>query len=204
MAQGTRQVLDALEAALPYPMFVKPANLGSSVGISKCQNRAELAAGLAEAAQYDRRLVVEQGAQVRELEVSVLGNEEPIASVVGEIRPRREFYDYVAKYVSDDSELLIPAPLDEATAEAIRALAVHVFQAVDCAGLARVDLMLDKVTGEIYVNEINTIPGFTSISMYPKLWQATGLSYSELLDKLIELAIERHDTKRQISFQLVS
>ncbi|MBK8431380.1 MAG: D-alanine--D-alanine ligase [Chloroflexi bacterium] len=198
------RVLDALEAALPYPMFVKPANLGSSVGISKCQNRAELAAGLAEAAQYDRRLVVEQGAQVRELEVSVLGNEEPIASVVGEIRPRREFYDYVAKYVSDDSELLIPAPLDEATAEAIRALAVHVFQAVDCAGLARVDLMLDKVTGEVYVNEINTIPGFTSISMYPKLWQATGLSYSELLDKLIELAIERHDTKRQISFQLVS
>lgn len=189
-------VLDELEATLPYPMFTKPANLGSSVGIAKCEDREALRAGLVDAARYDRRIVVEKGASVRELEVSVLGNEEPIASVVGEIRPRRPFYDYVAKYISDDSELLIPAPLTEAQSDAIRALAVRAYAAVDCAGLGRVDLMLDKTDGSIYINEINTIPGFTSISMYPKLWEATGITYGELLDRLIELALERHKVKQ--------
>jgi D-alanine-D-alanine ligase len=188
-------VLDSIEAALPYPVFTKPANLGSSVGIQKCSNRAELEAGLNEAASYDRRMVVEQGINGRELEVSVLGNDDPIASIVGEIRPRRDFYDYVAKYVSDDSELLIPAPLEPEMAEQVRALAIQAYQAIDCAGLGRVDLLLDKDYGKLYLNEINTIPGFTRISMYPKLWEASGMSYSELLDRLVTLAIERHEEK---------
>lgn len=191
-------VIDRLEAALPYPMFTKPANLGSSVGISKCDNRAELIAGLNEAASYDRRIVVEQGANIRELEVSVLGNDDPIASVVGEVRPRRDFYDYVAKYVSDDSDLFIPAGLAPEMADRIRTLAVEAYCAIDCAGLSRVDMMLDKDTGDIYINEINTMPGFTRISMYPKLWEATGLSYPALLDRLIELALERHDQKMNL------
>ncbi|MBK8985102.1 MAG: D-alanine--D-alanine ligase [Chloroflexi bacterium] len=198
-ARGTA-VLDELEAILSYPMFTKPANLGSSVGISKCQNRAELEAGLREAAQYDRRIVVEQGIHVRELEVAVLGNENPAASVVGEIRPRRDFYDYTAKYLaapdSDDySELIIPAQLDAATAVAVQALALRAYQAIDCAGMGRVDLLLDTDTGALYINEINTIPGFTRISMYPKLWEASGLPYPRLLDRLIELALERHTEK---------
>jgi D-alanine-D-alanine ligase len=194
-------ILDEIEATLTYPVFTKPANLGSSVGICKCRNRDELAAGMAEAASYDRRMVIEQGINVRELEVSVLGNEEPIASVVGEIRPRREFYDYVAKYLAEpdsdeDSELIIPAELTLAQSDEVRALAVQAYQAIDCAGLGRVDLMMDTDSGKLYLNEINTIPGFTSISMYPKLWEATGLSYAELLDRLIELAIERHNEKQ--------
>ena len=192
------KVIVKLETALAYPMFVKPANLGSSVGISKCDDAAELEAGLLEAAQYDRRLVVEQGATVRELEVSVLGNEAPIASVVGEIRPERDFYDYEAKYVTDDSELLIPAPIAPELSERIRALAVETYAAVDCAGLARVDFLLDINDGEIYINEVNTLPGFTSISMYPKLWEASGLSYAELLDRLLVLAVERHEEKRAL------
>ena len=197
---GGTAVLDDLEAALHYPMFTKPANLGSSVGISKCKNRAELEAGLNEAAQYDRRIVVEQGVNVRELEVAVLGNENPAASVVGEIRPRRDFYDYTAKYLaapdSDDySELIIPAELDAATAVTVQNLAIRAYKAIDCAGMGRVDLLLDTDTGALYLNEINTIPGFTRISMYPKLWEASGLPYPQLLDKLIELALERHAEK---------
>ncbi len=199
-------VLDAVEAVLPYPVFTKPANLGSSVGISKCRNRAELRAGLAEAARFDRRLIVEQGIdRARELEVAVLGNDEPRASVVGEVRPRREFYDYVAKYLAapgseEESELLIPAPLEPVLAEAIRALAVRAYRAIDCAGLGRVDLLLDDSAdgghgGNIYLNELNTIPGFTSISMYAKLWAASGLNYSALLDELIDLAVQRHAEK---------
>ncbi|MCB8922311.1 MAG: D-alanine--D-alanine ligase [Ardenticatenaceae bacterium] len=192
--------LDEIEAKLHYPVFTKPANLGSSVGIRKCHDRAELEQGMAEAADYDRRIVVEQGIDARELEISVLGNDDPIASVVGEVRPRREFYDYTAKYLlepdSDEySELLIPAEVPADTAEALRTLAVQAYKAIDCAGLGRVDLLLDKDSGEIYVNEINTIPGFTRISMYPKLWEATGMSYPELLDRLISLAIERADEK---------
>jgi len=197
---GGTAVLDDLETALTYPMFTKPANLGSSVGISKCKNRAELEAGLNEAAQYDRRIVVEQGVNVRELEVAVLGNENPAASVVGEIRPRRDFYDYTAKYLaapdSDDySELIIPAELDAATAVTVQNLAIRAYKAIDCAGMGRVDLLLDTDTGALYLNEINTIPGFTRISMYPKLWEASGLPYPQLLDKLIELALERHAEK---------
>jgi D-alanine-D-alanine ligase len=187
------QILDELETQFTYPIFTKPANLGSSVGISKCRDRAELIAGLDEAARYDRRLVAEQGVDGRELEIAVLGNDAPEASVVGEIRPRRDFYDYVAKYVSDDSELIIPAELSPAVAEEARTLALRAYKAIDCAGLGRVDLLLDKADGRLYLNEINSMPGFTSISMYPKLWEASGLSYPALLDRLIELALERHE-----------
>lgn len=198
-------ILAAVESALPYPVFTKPVNLGSSVGISKCHNRAELRAGLDEAARFDRRLLIEQGIhRARELEVSVLGNDEPIASVVGEIRPRRAFYDYVAKYMAapgsgDESELIIPAAIDAELAETVRELAVRAYRAIDCAGLGRVDLLLDDRAGALYLNEINTIPGFTNISMYPKLWEATGISYSELLDRLIDLALERHQEKAELA-----
>lgn len=192
------EVLAEIEAILVYPVFTKPANLGSSVGICKCNNRAELQSGLDEAASYDRRIVVEQGVTVRELEVAVLGNEAPVASVVGEVRPRRDFYDYVAKYVSDDSELVIPADLTEAQSDEVRRLAVQAYKAIDCAGLGRVDLLMDVGNGRLYLNEINTIPGFTHISMYPKLWEASGLHYSQLLDKLIELAMKRHKEKEEL------
>ncbi len=198
-------VIAAVESALPYPVFTKPANLGSSVGISKCRDRDELRAGLDEAARFDRRLVVEQGIhRARELEVAVLGNDEPVASVVGEVRPHHEFYNYVAKYMvepgsEDEAELIIPAELEPGQAETIRELAVRAYKAIDCAGLGRVDLLLDDQTGQIYLNEINTIPGFTTISMYPKLWEATGLSYGELLDRLVDLALERHQEKADLA-----
>ncbi len=191
-------VIERIESQLRYPVFTKPANLGSSVGICKCNNRAELEAGMDEAAGYDRRVVVEQGVNVRELEVAVMGNDAPIASVVGEIRPKRAFYDYVAKYVSDDSDLIIPAELDADTETAVRKMAIQAYMAIDCAGLGRVDLLLDTDSGELFINEINTIPGFTRISMYPKLWEATGVSYPELLDRLIDLAIERHQDKEKL------
>jgi D-alanine-D-alanine ligase len=193
------KVMDRVEEALDYPMFTKPANLGSSVGISKCDNRSELAAGLAEAAKYDRKLIVEAAVPAaREIEVSVLGNDEPIASLPGEVIPSREFYSYESKYFDageDASELLIPAPLSPEMTERVRELAVGVYMAIDCAGMARVDFLLSGETGELYVNEVNTIPGFTSISMYPKLWEATGIPYPELIDRLIELAIERYQDK---------
>ena len=179
------------ESVSAYPMFIKPANLGSSVGISKCERRADLGEGLLEAAAYDRRVLVERGVDAREIEVSVLGNDNPLASVPGEVLPSREFYSYESKYVDGTSGLLIPAPLPDETAGKIRQMAVSAYQAIDCAGMARVDFFLEKKTGEIYLNELNTIPGFTSISMYPKLWEATGLSYTGLVDRLIELALER-------------
>lgn len=190
-------VLDEVEQRLTYPVFVKPVNLGSSVGISKCRTRAELERGLHEAARYDRRLLVEQGVpNTREIEVSVLGNGDEIeASIAGEIIPGREFYDYAAKYLDEGesaSKLLIPARLDAAQMEQVRALAVAAFRAVDGAGMARVDFLMNGQSGEIFINEINTIPGFTPISMYPKLWEASGLPYPRLLDRLIELAFERH------------
>lgn len=188
-------ILDEIEAAFSYPVFTKPANLGSSVGINRCVDRRTLQAGLDEAAAYDRRIVVEQGIDARELEVAVLGNEEPVASVVGEVRPRRAFYDYVAKYVSDDSELLIPAPVTPETAAQVQTMAVEAYKAIDGAGLGRVDMLLDKDSDRLYINEINTIPGFTRISMYPKLWEASGLPYPELLERLIDLALERHEVK---------
>jgi D-alanine-D-alanine ligase len=201
-------VLDKIEAALTYPVFTKPANLGSSVGISKCSDREELKAGLDEATRFDRRVVVEQGINVRELEVAVMGNDKPIASVVGEIRPRRDFYDYTAKYLakpdSDEySELLIPAELDEETSDKVRQLACRAYKAIDCAGMGRVDLLLDTDDGSLYLNEINTIPGFTRISMYPKLWEATGISYSELLDRLIDLALDRYEEKADLKTDFI-
>jgi D-alanine-D-alanine ligase len=183
------------EATLDYPMFTKPANLGSSVGVRKARNRDELMAGLDEAARFDRKLIVEQGIEAREIEVSVLGNDDPIASVPGEIIPSREFYSYAAKYIDDASDLLIPAPVSEEQAELIQGLAIKAYTAIDCAGMARVDFLMDRSTDEIWLNEANTIPGFTPISMYPKLWEATGISYTELIDRLIQLALERHEDK---------
>lgn len=189
-------VIAELERRFSYPVFTKPANLGSSVGISKCGDRAELEAGLTEAARYDRKLLVEPAVpQAREIEVSVLGNDDPIASVPGEIVPSREFYSYEAKYLDTGDEasaLYIPAPLSRELTDAVRELAVRTYKAIDCAGMARVDFLLSGETGELTVNEANTIPGFTDISMYPKLWEASGIPYPELIDRLIELALERH------------
>jgi len=180
-----------------FPLFVKPANLGSSVGIMKCKSRADLMEGLADAARYDRRVIVERGIDAREIEVSVLGNENPIASIPGEILPSREFYSYEAKYIDDASRLLIPAPIPPQISERVQDLAIKAYKAIDCAGMARVDFLLEKTgadgvqPGQLYLNELNTIPGFTKISMYPKLWEASGIFYPELIDRLIELAIER-------------
>ncbi len=186
----------AIERELGYPCFVKPANLGSSVGISKVKHREALQPAIELAAQYDRKVVVEQGLDVREIECSVLGNDQPQASVPGEIVPSHEFYDYDAKYLDESSRLLIPAPLDKPQARLVQELAIQTFLVTECSGLARVDFFLEKSSGKIYVNEINTLPGFTSISMYPKLWEATGVPYDELIDKLIQLAIERHQARQ--------
>ncbi|MHB9032869.1 MAG: D-alanine--D-alanine ligase family protein [Anaerolineae bacterium] len=189
-------IIGALEAKLNYPMFIKPANLGSSVGVSKAHDRKELESGLKLAARYDRKLVVEAGIDAREIECAVLGNDDPRASVCGEVISNREFYDYQAKYLDNASELIIPAEIPAKTAERIRDLAVKGFIALDCAGMARADFLLDRTNGEVYLNELNTIPGFTSISMYPKLWEASGLPYPALLDRLIELALERYQDKQ--------
>jgi D-alanine-D-alanine ligase len=178
-----------------YPVFTKPANLGSSVGVSKCTSRSDLVEGLLEAAEFDRRVVVEEGLDAREIEVSVLGNETPAASIPGEIVPCDDFYSYKAKYIDDDSDLLIPAPIDEADIKRVQEVAVQAYTAIDCAGMARVDFLLDRGSGELYLNEINTIPGFTSISMYPKLWEASGIAYPELMERLVDLAFERHRQK---------
>jgi D-alanine-D-alanine ligase len=179
------------ETVAPYPLFVKPANLGSSVGVSKCRSRSDLVEGLLDAARYDRRVLVERGVNAREIEVSVLGNDHPQVSIPGEIIPADEFYTYNAKYYDDRSALLIPAPIsDELTAQ-VQSLALQAYRAADCAGMARVDFLLDKTTQELLVSELNTIPGFTRISMYPKLWEASGLPYPALVDRLIELALER-------------
>jgi D-alanine-D-alanine ligase len=196
----SRRLAPRLERAFHYPMFVKPANLGSSVGISKVHSRRELLPALEHAAQFDRRILVERGIDAREVECSVLGNDRPEASVPGEIIPCREFYDYQAKYVEEGSELRIPARITRRQARRVRDLACRAFLAVDCAGMARVDFFLERRTGKIYVNEINTIPGFTSISMYPKLWEASGLPYAKLLDRLIELALERHAEKKKTRY----
>jgi D-alanine-D-alanine ligase len=206
-----------IEKNLTYPIFVKPANLGSSVGISKVHDRSELAPAMDVAASFDRKLIIEQGvggpgAKPRELEVSVLGNDTPQASVVGEIVPGAEFYDYNAKYHSAASIPIIPADLTEAESSQIRKMAIAAFRACDCAGLARVDFLMEPATqskkgrrkpARIYLNEINTMPGFTSISMYPKLWQATGILYKQLIDRLITLALERHREKQQTTFTRV-
>ena len=190
---------------LTFPLFVKPVNLGSSVGVTKASNLDTLRSGLDEAARWDRRILVEQGIEAREIEVSVLGNDVPNASVAGEIIPQREFYDYEAKYLNDESEFLIPAPIPEAQLERIRRLAVAAFKAADCAGMARVDFLLDKSSNELFLNELNTIPGFTNVSMYPKLWKASGLEYTEIIDRLIELALERKEQRDSVehSFEVM-
>jgi D-alanine-D-alanine ligase len=197
-----KRVTREIESRLNYPVFVKPANLGSSVGISKVHNRAQLGPAVEMAAAYDRKIIVEQGVggekqKARELECSVLGNDAPQASIVGEIVPVAEFYDYNAKYLDEGSELLIPAKITKKQSQDVQQMAVRAFQAVDCSGLARVDFLMDPKTEKIYLNEINTMPGFTSISMYPKLWAASGLGYEELIDRLIQLALERHDEKKK-------
>lgn len=185
------KVLEDAEKIAPYPLFIKPANLGSSVGISKVHNRAELIPALKKAARYDRRILVERGLNAREIEISVLGNDQPIHSVPGEIFPDAEFYTYNDKYFNGVAELSIPASLSDKQTNLIYDYAIRAFKSLDCAGLARVDFLMDKDTEEIYFSEINTMPGFTHISMYPKLWNACGLSYSALVDHLIELAFER-------------
>jgi D-alanine-D-alanine ligase len=191
--------LTAVGEALGFPLFVKPANLGSSVGISKAKNRADLGDAIELALEYDRKVVVEFAVpQAREIECAVLGNEEPIASVAGEIVPSREFYDYEAKYLDEGSELLIPAPLTDEDHAAVRSMALEAFRAIDGAGMARVDFLVERATGRAYVNEINTIPGFTTISMYAKLWAASGLEYPALLDRLITLALDRHANKQRL------
>lgn len=184
-------------ATLPMPLFVKPANLGSSVGISKVKHADDLAVAIDLACQYDRRLLIEQGLECRELECSVLGNDEPQVSVVGEIVSHREFYDYEAKYSPGQSELRIPAAIEAPLAEELRRLAAAAFRAVEAAGLARVDFFVDRQTGAPYVNEINTLPGFTTVSMYPKLWEASGVPYSQLIDRLVQLALERHQDRQR-------
>ena len=184
-------VIARAEAMAPYPLFTKPCNLGSSVGIAKCHNRSGLLEGLVDAARYDRRILIERGVNAREIEVSVLGTDDPIASVPGEILPSREFYSYEAKYLDNASGLLIPAPIPFELTQQVRELAVKAYKAVDCAGMARADFLLDKDSGALFLNEINTLPGFTKISMYPKLWEASGLAFKDLVDRLIELALER-------------
>jgi D-alanine-D-alanine ligase len=184
-----------IDAEIGYPCFVKPSNMGSSVGVFKVHSPDELEGAVDGAGQHDRRLLVEQSVNARELEVSVLGNDDPISSIVGEVVPGHEFYDYDAKYVDDSSELLIPAPISPEISDEVRRIAVAVFRLLDCEGLARVDCFLDRDSDVVYLNEVNTIPGFTPISMYPKLWEATGIPFDELVSRLIELAIERHEAR---------
>jgi D-alanine-D-alanine ligase len=197
-----RKVEKLVENKLKYPVFVKPANLGSSVGISKAHDRKELGPAIAEAAKFDRKIVIEEGVggkknRAREIECAVLGNDDPKASVAGEIVPCKEFYDYDAKYLAEGSEGIIPAKITKAEMKTVQRLAIAAFQAVDCTGLARVDFLMDPKSRKIFVNEINTMPGFTAISMYPKLWAATGVPYPELIDRLIQLGIERHEDKKR-------
>ncbi len=190
--ESPEQAVADIEEQLGYDVFVKPANLGSSVGISKAHSQEELRRALDEAARYDRKLLVERAVDAREIEISVLGNDDPQVSVPGEIVPGNEFYDYAAKYLDGTSQLLIPAPIPESTAKRAQQIAVEAYQAIDCAGMARADFLLDRKSGEIYISEVNTIPGFTSISMYAKLWEASGIPYTGLIDRLIQLALERH------------
>jgi D-alanine-D-alanine ligase len=189
------EVLASVEGRFAYPVFVKPANLGSSVGVSKAHDRTELRHGLDLAARFDRKILVEMAVNAREIECSVLGNDDPIASLPGEVVPSNEFYDYKAKYIDNASDLYIPADLPAETTKLIQDLAVRAFVALDCAGMARADFFVCRDTGKVYINELNTIPGFTNISMYPKLWAASGIPYPELIDRLIELALERYADK---------
>ena len=185
------KLCDEIEATLGYPCFIKPANLGSSVGISKARNRAQLETALDNAASYDRRLIVEAGVVAREVECAVLGNDQPQASAVGEITYQSEFYDYETKYTAGRADLIIPAALPESVTQQIQEMAIQAFKAIDGAGLARVDFFYVESTGEVLINEINTLPGFTAMSMYPQLWAASGIGFAELVDRLVQLALER-------------
>ncbi len=196
------KVLSAIRKKFRFPVFVKPATLGSSVGMSKAHDAKELAAAMDLAAEFAQKILVERAIRGREIEVSVLGNEDPKASIPGEIVPHREFYDYAAKYLEEGTRLLIPAKLDRAQIKRFQEYAVRAFRALECLGMARVDFFLEQRTGRILLNEINTIPGFTSISMYPKLWEASGLSYRELLDRLIELALAQHREKQRTKYTI--
>ncbi len=201
--EGARpRLIRSLEERFGFPMFVKPANLGSSVGITKAHNRRELGAALDTASQFDRKILVERFVDGRELECSVLGNDQPEASLPGEVIPSREFYDYEAKYFDEASRLIIPAPLTRAQTRRVQSLAVQAFLACECSGMARVDFFLEKETGQVLLNELNTIPGFTSISMYPKLWEASGLAYPDLIDRLIQLALERQAEKSRTKYSI--
>jgi len=198
LARDAKGVAVRIADELGLPLFVKPANSGSSVGIAKIKDVKALPRALAEATRYDTKLIVETGLDAREIEVAVLGNEEPEASVPGEIRPRREWYDYEAKYVDESTELLVPAPLSDEESERVRDLALRAFRALEGSGLGRVDFLMERATGAFYLNEINSLPGFTEVSMYPRLWEATGLPYPQLLDRLIELALARHARRSKL------
>jgi len=204
---NSSSILESVEKLVDFPLFVKPANLGSSVGITKCWSNSDLYEGLFEAAAYDRRVLIEKGIDASEIEISVLGNEQPIASVPGEVIPSREFYSYEAKYIDNTSELIIPAPLPEKIQSMVSELALKAYKAIDCAGMARVDFLIDKQVEQenmefgVYINEINSIPGFTKISMYPKLWEASGIPYPELLDRLVELALDRKSEREKTTWE---
>lgn len=190
-------IMNEIEERIGYPCFVKPVNLGSSVGINKAHDRVELDHAMRVAAEYDRKIIIERNINCRELECAVLGNDEPIASVVGEVLPSNEFYDYRAKYIDNKSQVIIPADIPQSIAEEVRRQATQAFLALELSGLSRVDFFLEKETNIVYINEVNTLPGFTEISMYPKLWEASGVSYTELFDRLIEFAIERHADRQR-------
>jgi D-alanine-D-alanine ligase len=196
------EVLRSFERKFTFPLFVKPAALGSSVGMTKVHDIKELSAALDLAAEFGQKIIVERGLDAREIELAVLGNDSPKASIPGEIVPHREFYDYAAKYLEDGTKLVIPAELSAAQIKKFQDFAVRAFQALDCAGMARMDFFLERRTNKIYLNEINTIPGFTSISMYPKLWEATGIPYRELIDRLIQLALDAHREKARTKYSI--
>jgi D-alanine-D-alanine ligase len=201
--KNPKQAQKTVESKFKYPVFVKPATLGSSVGMTKVHSRAELAPALDLASEFAMKILVEKAMVAREIEVSVLGNHQPKASIPGEIVPHREFYDYTAKYLEDGTQLLIPAKLKTAQVKTIQSLAVSAFRALELSGMARVDFFLEKRgTGKLYLNEVNTIPGFTSISMYPKLWEASGIPFRDLIDRLIALALEQHAEKARTKYQI--
>jgi D-alanine-D-alanine ligase len=200
--RNPKEIQKAIEKQFKYPVFVKPATLGSSVGMTKVHSRAELAPGLNLASEFALKILVEKAMVAREIEVSVLGNSDPKASIPGEIVPHREFYDYAAKYLEEGTQLLIPAKLKPAQAKKVQALAVAAFRALELSGMARVDFFLEKRGGKLFLNEVNTIPGFTSISMYPKLWEASGIPFRQLIDRLIELALEQHREKARTKYEI--
>lgn len=202
--QELPKIKKLVQKRIGFPCFVKPSNLGSSVGISKVKKPNELAAALLRASVYDSSVLIEEAVDAREIECSVLGNDKPIASVAGEIVPNREFYDYFAKYVDNASKLFIPAKIAPQKMREVQRLSLAAYRALQCSGMARADFFMDRKTGKLYLNEVNTIPGFTSISMYPKLWQASGISYPKLIDRLIELAIERHKERNKSKFSFES